>query len=53
MYVKCTSNHLHISDFAIFKDTHRENCVFLNSVQEFVEVETWLSLAFFYVYAIN
>ena len=28
-----------------FNDTHRENCVFLNSVQEFVE----LLLAFSYV----
>ena len=30
-----------------FNDTHRENCVLLNSVQEFIEIEAWLLLIFF------
>ena len=34
-------------------DTHRENCVLLNSVQEFIETEAWLLLTFSYVYTIN
>ena len=29
------------------KDTHRENCVLLISVKEFIEIETWLLLTFF------
>ena len=27
-------------------DTHRENCVLLNPVKEFIEIETWLLLTF-------
>ena len=27
-------------------DTHRENCVLLNSIQEFIEIETRLLLTF-------
>ena len=34
-------------------DTHRENFVLLNSVQEFIEIQAWLLLTFFYVYTIN
>ena len=30
-----------------FNDTHRENCVLLSSVQEFIEIEDWLLLTFF------
>ena len=29
-----------------FNNTHRENCVLLNSVQEFIEGEAWLLLTF-------
>ena len=28
-------------------DTHWKNCVLLNSVQEFIEIEPWLLLTFF------
>ena len=28
-------------------DTNSENCVLLNSVQEFIEIEAWLLLIFF------
>ena len=28
-------------------DTNSENCVLLNSVQEFIETEAWLLLIFF------
>ena len=31
----------------IVNDTHRENCILLNSVQEFIEIEAWLLLIFF------
>ena len=31
---------------SIFNNTHRENCVLLNSVQKFIEIEVWLLLAF-------
>ena len=30
-----------------FNYTHRENCLLLNSVQEFIEIEAWLFLTFF------
>ena len=33
-------------------DTHMENCVSLNSVQEFIEIEAWLLLAFSLVYTL-
>ena len=26
----------------MLNDTHRENCALFNSVQEFIEIETWL-----------
>ena len=42
---------LHVS---IVNDTHRENCVLLNSVQEFFEIKGWLLLNFFiYLHKIN
>ena len=28
----------------LFNDTHKENCVLLNSAQELIEVEAWLRL---------
>ena len=31
----------------LFNDTQKENCVLLNSVQEFIEIEAWLLLTFF------
>ena len=30
-----------------FNNTHRENFVLLNSVQEFIEIQVWLLLSFF------
>ena len=32
--------------FQLFNDTHRENCVLLNSAKELIEVEAWLLLTF-------
>ena len=31
----------------MLNDTHRENFVLLNSVQEFIEIQAWLLLTFF------
>ena len=31
----------------LFNDTRRQNCVLLNIVQEFHEIEAWLFLTFF------
>ena len=31
----------------MLNDTHRENCALFNSVQEFIEIETWLFLTFY------
>ena len=33
--------------FFKLNDTHKENCVLLNSVQEFIEKETWFPPSFF------
>ena len=33
--------------FAYLNYTHRENCILLNSVQEFTERKAWLRLTFF------
>ena len=40
-----------VPTLSLFKDTHRENSVFLNSVQEFTEIEAWLFLTFFSMFA--
>ena len=31
----------------LFNDTHKENCVLLNSAQELIKIEVWLLLIFF------
>ena len=31
----------------MLNNTHRENCVLFNSLQEFIEIETWLFLTFY------
>ena len=33
--------------YAYVNDTHRENCVLLNSMQELIEIEAWLLMTFF------
>ena len=33
--------------YKFFNDTHRENCILLNLVQEFIEIKAWLFLTFF------
>ena len=33
--------------YAYINDTHRENCVLLNSMQELIEIEAWLLMTFF------
>ena len=40
-----------VPTLSLLKDTHRENRVFLNSVQEFTEIEAWLFLTFFSMFA--
>ena len=40
-------NRLGLMFFVCVNDTLRENCVLLNSVQEFIEIEAWLYLTFF------
>ena len=40
---ECTSGPDHI----LINDAHRENCVLVNSVQEFIEIKAWLLLTFF------
>ena len=32
--------------FSFFNDTHKENCVLLNSAQKLIEIEGWLLLTF-------
>ena len=32
--------------FSFFNDSHRENCVLINSGQELIEIEVWLLLTF-------
>ena len=39
--------HIRTTLNANLNDTHREDCILLNSVQEFIEVEASLLLAFF------
>ena len=34
--------------YAYINDTHRENCVLLNSMQELIEIEAWLLMTFFH-----
>ena len=33
-------------EWKFINNTHRENCVLINSVQEFIEIEPWLLLTF-------
>ena len=40
------SGKIHSVSF-VTNDNGKENCVLLNSVQEFIEVEAWLLLTFF------
>ena len=35
------------SEYFFFNNTYRENCVLLNSVPEFTEIEAWLLLTLF------
>ena len=46
----CDPFSLSFSLYNLINDTHRENFVLLNSVQEFIEIEAWLLLRFFIVY---
>ena len=41
-----TSNVDSERGFVNLNDTHKENCVLLSSVQEFIEIEAWLPLTF-------
>ena len=40
---RCIKSFLKVKNF---NETHKENCVLLNSVQEFIEIEAWLFLIF-------
>ena len=41
---KCLGSKEHLDSF---NNTHRENFVLLNAVQEFIKIKAWLLLSFF------